>query len=290
MDRNTTYFHRKATMGRQKNHITSIEDTTGQWTKDDHQLGNFLISYYKFLFTASNIDLSILELVLFNSLYNHLKSLIAAPFTQQEVRHVVWKMGAQKVPGPDGFQIGVYKGHWDFLGQFITNLVLKILQGQQSKESYNYTDLVLIPKHNHPIVPVDFHLISLCNIVYKITTKIMDDRLSKVLPSIISDNQGLELFHQITKNNKSLSSKSNMALNLDLSKAFDKIEWPYLMAVLYKFDFSSSFSNLVITNAYPHQKSLFVSTKPKLYISNHPEVFVEMIPSLLSYLSYAYKS
>ena len=82
----------------------------------------------------------------------------------------------------------------------------------------------------------DFHLISLCNVIYKIVTKTISNRMKTVLPSIISKNQSAftpgrlitdnilvayKLFNYMRSHN---STNGAMTLKLNMSKDFDRVE------------------------------------------------------------------
>jgi len=58
--------------------------------------------------------------------------------------------------------------------------------GENAKSSH----LALIPKDPNPLSFEHFRPISLCNVSYKIITKILENRLKKLLPYLISENQG----------------------------------------------------------------------------------------------------
>jgi hypothetical protein len=74
-------------------------------------------------------------------------------------------------------------------GNEVTQAVLSIVQGNETAESINDTCLVLIPKVKNPTVLSQFHPISLCNVFYKISSKVMAKRLKMILPDIISEQQ-----------------------------------------------------------------------------------------------------
>ncbi|KAM1140413.1 hypothetical protein ACFX2I_040478 [Malus domestica] len=98
----------------------------------------------------------------------------------------------------------------------------------------NHTNLVLIPKVACPKNITQYWPIALCNVSYKILAKVIMNRLKKVMPKVISDNQSAfvagkhiqdnilvvykilhSLMHQPKKDNAS------MAIKLDMVKAYD---------------------------------------------------------------------
>lgn len=74
--------------------------------------------------------------------------------------------------------------------QKVCQIALNFLSGNTTIHQLNFTDLVLIPKIKHPQSPSDFRPVGLCKTIYKIISKSLANRLSKVLPNIIDENQG----------------------------------------------------------------------------------------------------
>lgn len=94
---------------------------------------------------------------------------------------------------------------------------------------------------------IDLRPISLCNIVYKIIFKVPANRLKQIIDSLISDRQSAFVPGRLITNNimvafevmhymkRKIKGKDIwMALKLDMSKAFDRVEWKFLEAVLRK--------------------------------------------------------
>ncbi|CAJ2671909.1 unnamed protein product [Trifolium pratense] len=150
-----------------------------------------------------------------------------------------------KAPGPDGLPALFYQKYWHIVGVEVQNLALSILNQNGDPRDINKTFLVLIPKGKNPTSPKDFRPISLCNVVMKIVTKTIANRLKLTLPDVIDIEQSafvqgrlitdnaliaMECFHWLKKKRK--GKKGVMALKLDMSKAYDRIEWPFVQHVL----------------------------------------------------------
>ena len=144
-------------------------------------------------------------------------------------------MNPFKALGPDGYQALFFQKYWTLVGERVCTLVLDVLKGARFPEGLNSTFLALIPKVDNPQQVTQFRPIGLCNVVYKIISKIIVQRLKCVLPSLISPCQAsfvpgrlisdnvvimLELLHTLRKKQ---SGKGYMAIKLDLEKAYDRL-------------------------------------------------------------------
>ena len=114
----------------------------------------------------------------------------------------------------------------------------------------NYTHIVLIPKVKSPEKMSDYRLISLCNVIYKIISKVMANRLKQILPQLISPSQSAfvpgcliidnvlvayETLHSI--HCRKSSKKGYLALKLDISKADDRVESDFLKNIMLRLGF-----------------------------------------------------
>lgn len=182
------------------------------------------------LFSSDSINLHTLRSISLPSISSSSYVLLNAPFTANEIKCVVWKMGQWKALGFDGLQIGFYMEKWEVVGTFITQTILALLNHQLPFEEYNHIDVALIPKAENPQISVDFRPIGLSNTIYKIAAKVLAKRMNSILPDIINETQGvyalerLELIHHIVNSPKTSNHTLNLTTKLDLSKAFDRVD------------------------------------------------------------------
>jgi hypothetical protein len=119
--------------------------------------------------------------------------------------------------------------------------------------------IVLIPKTKQPEKLKDLSPISLCNVLYKLISKVLANRLKNILPEIISPSQSAfmpghmitdnellayELMHHL--NNKRRGVGRLAAIKLDMSKAYDRVEWPFLMKIMQRMGFQERWVNLIM--------------------------------------------
>jgi hypothetical protein len=161
-------------------------------------------------------------------------------------------MQADKCPGPNGFNPGFYQHFWDTCGHEVYQAGCQWLANDVFPPHVNSTNITLIPKGDSQTSMKDWRPIVLCNVVYKIVAKVLANRLKQVLYKCISINQSafvpgrsildnvmvaIEIVHYMKA--KAIGKSGDVALKLDISKAYDRLDWDYLRDIMVQMGFSS---------------------------------------------------
>ena len=185
--------------------------------------------------------------------------LLLKEFDTGEVKAALDSIGDLKAPGPDGMSSIFYKKFWEVVGTKVTEEVLAVLNGGPMPEGWNDTTIVLIPKVSRPDKIKDLRPISLCNVLYKIVSKVLANRLKKILLDIISSAQSAfvpgrlisdniliayEMTHYMKK--KKRGKEGYAAVKLDMSKAYDRVEWRFLREIMEKLGFHERWIELMM--------------------------------------------
>lgn len=146
-------------------------------------------------------------------------------------------MNRDKSPGSDGFNPGFYQTYWSVVGPDITENCLRWLNTRHFPADLNQTNLVLIPKKNKPTTTKELRPISLCKVLYKILSKVIANRLKKVLPEVVSKSQSafvegslitdnIVVVNEIVHYMNGLRTKGCgvTALKINIAKAYDRLE------------------------------------------------------------------
>jgi hypothetical protein len=173
-------------------------------------------------------------------------------YTDAEIKIALFQMGTTKAPGPDGFPTLFYQTHWEFFKGEICHVVQSFLCGSEIPEGLCDSIIVLIPKVAKSKHLKNFWPTSLCNILYKIVTKVLANRLKVILPDIISEQQSAFVPRRLYMDNAIIafeclhtihnqkSKKHLFVLKIYMMKAYDRVEWNHLHGCLCKLGFDPS--------------------------------------------------
>ncbi|XP_026384273.1 uncharacterized protein LOC113279836 [Papaver somniferum] len=257
-DKNTPYFHRVTLFRRKRNAISWIKDSSNAILTDRDNIGNSFLDYFKNLYSSQPQqfqDEILNDLpVKFSAEDNDTLSL---PFTAEEIKNVVFQMGGKKATGLDGFTGLFYQKHWNIVGEVVVDMTHTCFRTKHIVKVFNHTNIALIPKVPLAELVSQYRPIGLCNFIYKILFKTLANRLKPFMDNIISQNQSAFIPKRSISDNILLASEAiysvnhndkvegTAAIKLDMSKAYDKLEWSFLEKVLRRMGLAENWIKLI---------------------------------------------
>ena len=97
-------------------------------------------------------------------------------------------MHPTKDPRPNSMSTIFFQKYWNVVGNDVTCMVLNVLNSNMSMAEINRTNITLIPKIKNPTKMTNFRPISLSNVIYKLISKVLANRIKTILPQIITEN------------------------------------------------------------------------------------------------------
>ena len=240
-------------------YIKTLIDSNGTLITDASSSINEQQKFYKNLYSTkqgSSIDeeLDLTEFLQVNTskLKAMEKQICENDLKIDEVANALKQLPNDKSPGSDGFTANFYKFFWPDIKDFLHESFLYSFKNGELTNDQKRGIINLIPKEGKDLRYLrNWRPLSLLNTDYKILTKTLSNRLQKVLPKLVNEDQvgyirgryiGQNI--RIIKDIMTYTAKKNLpgySLLIDFEKAFDSIEWPFLIKCLKLYNFGENF-------------------------------------------------
>lgn len=237
-----------------------MDEAGVEWKKPE-EIGVAFIHFYQGHFSAGEVQgihkcLANLDARVTPKMNSELLRL----FTPAEVEATLFQMHPLKSRGPDGFSTCFYQRSWSIVKIKVCNAILDFPNYDVFDVDVNTTNIALIPKFKNRSRLTDYRPISLCNVIYKLISKELANKLKRVLPTIIlpthsafipgrliTDNilVAFEALH--TMDGRMKGREGFMALKRDMSKVYDIVEWYFLEAIMRKIGFTDRWVQMAMT-------------------------------------------
>ncbi|XP_059428542.1 uncharacterized protein LOC132162311 [Corylus avellana] len=220
-DRNNKYFHACANQRRRRNQIEQVDNSRGQPCTSQDSVEQAFIEFYQDLFTSAgphSIDDCIAPIE--GRLSNDMKISLTATYTEDGVYKALMQMTFLKAPGPDGFSAEFYQQQWSTVGRETDQSLQRCLQNH-CKGSGKSTQAHASICH-------------ICQSECFYSGGLISDSIVAVY----------ETLH--TMQTRLWSKVGYMGIKLDMSRAYDRVEWAFLEAVMHKMEFPASWIKLIM--------------------------------------------
>ena len=243
--RPSCYFFNLQRIKAQKSHISSVYDLNGTEVSSQEEIEKAHVDFYSCLFSEEPVGVALQDDLL-SSLECELSSDQASScegqMTLDEMTFALKKMNSNKASGPDGLSVEFYVKFWDRLGPYLCRVLYAYYHAGEMCESMKTSNTCVIFKKGDRKNLKNWRPISLLNVNYKICSKVLSLRLSKVLEFIIDPDQPCSVpGRKITSNLHILrdvldyidrTNETGILISLDQEKAFDRVNRTFLLNLL----------------------------------------------------------
>ncbi|XP_043697076.1 uncharacterized protein LOC122647840 [Telopea speciosissima] len=261
-----------------RKHILEIVNQNGVVVEEPKRIKEEAVKFYCNLFGTDSID----EGTCPNSI--HLSGDISEiqilelerEISREEIKGVVFAMKDSKAPGPDGFGARFYKTTWEIIKEDLIKAINWFFENSLMPYSVNATFISLIPKSGDASSFAGYRPTALCNLLYKIISKIISNRLQKVIGEVISFNQSafikgrsivdnILVCHDIVRGIEQKAANPTVVLKVDLHKAYDSLSRNFLFGVMERMGFTGKFLGWVKACVTTPMFSVLINGSPTGY-------------------------
>ncbi|KAI0502711.1 hypothetical protein KFK09_017668 [Dendrobium nobile] len=256
-DENTKIFHSFANSRRNVNLISQVKDSNEVLSDDPGTIEEVFMRFFQVKWKSRICSFAGWPKP-WASLLDSDKNLLNRELDEAEISEVILNLGNNRAPGFDGISYSFFKAFWMIIRVDVVRAVQQFFNTGLMNRDWKDTLVVLIPKSSNPNIPSAYHLISLCNSIYKIVAKILLNRMVEIMPRIISEEQAAFvkgrsisnhlLLAQEVFNKLRFSKACNgfLAIKVDMEQAYDSMYWSTLERMLIELGFPSRFVHLVM--------------------------------------------
>lgn len=247
-DRNIGFYHKTVIQHNSNNHIHYLRDEDDRFLGTISEIKTHAAAYFQKILGETVMHESPISVQSLGEVLSFRCSELQFAYLRREVSAVeiigtIKSMPMNKSPGPDGYSIEFLRASWDTVGTDVISAISEFFRNGRLLKDLNTTTICLIPKMDAACRLGDFRPISCCNLLYKVITKILANRLKPILQSCISRNQAaflkgrnlgenVLLASELIRKYNSASFPRSCMLKVDIRKAFDTISWDFVLKLL----------------------------------------------------------
>jgi len=230
-ERSNKYFFNLLKKRGEQKLITKMTNSEGRVLDTQNDIMNHITDFYKDLYNEKNTSDSYDELFSdLPTLDEDDKRMLDQDITLDELRQVVNNCG-DSAPGPDGIPYKVYRKLWNHLGQFVLDSWKYSLTIGKLPLHQRVSAITLLPKQGKSLDKIEnWRPITLSNCDLKIFTKLISNRVARILPKLIHPNPTAYIPGRVLHDNLRLFDFYNkyckennvdaLLISLDAKKAF----------------------------------------------------------------------
>ncbi|KAJ0427646.1 putative RNA-directed DNA polymerase [Helianthus annuus] len=270
-DENTRYFHSTVNANISSNSINGVL-IDGVWETNPTVVKQHFFGFYESIFAEPVSVRPSISCPNISVLSDEDASSLISPFSLREIKDAVWDCDGDRAPGPDGFNFKFIKRCWSGLEGDFAKIFEEFFVNPHINRSCTSSFIALIPKVKDPMRPSDFRPISLIGCINKVISKVLVNRLKRVIGKVISEDQtaflkgrsitdGPLILNELFAWMKS-TKKMGMFYKVDIHKAYDSLHWGFLRSIMEQMGFPMKWCDWIMATLCSARASVLVNGSP----------------------------
>ncbi|GJZ02307.1 RNA-directed DNA polymerase, eukaryota, reverse transcriptase zinc-binding domain protein [Tanacetum coccineum] len=247
-DKNSNFFHTVIKGRAHRNRIDVISNEKGERFEGNQVAEQFVHHFQNFLGNASPVQKFDMTKLNSKTISNEDAEIMVRSVSNEEVKATLFDICDNKAPGPYGYTAKFYKKAWSIVGSDVCNAIKEFFRKGRMLGEINATLITLVPKGSTPQKVSDYRPIACYNVLYKIISKILTNRIKHALSKLVDPSQSafiprrqitdnILLVQEFLKGYNRKNGARRVALKIDIQKAYDIVSWDFLEASLQMFHF-----------------------------------------------------
>lgn len=180
-------FHKFASMGKKNNQVTRLKDKDGIWREDATSIQEVILDYFSDLFKTLTEARGLTDRETVHLVTEEQNVNLIRPVSSEDVKATVFSMYPEKSSGPDRLNPAFFQTYWSTVGTDVIKCCQEFFNTGELLLGVNRTVVCLISKVKQPQQMTDLRPIFFCNVLFRILSKVMANRLKPCLHTLISD-------------------------------------------------------------------------------------------------------
>ena len=243
------------------NLIKFLRGADGSRVDNGDQIKGMLVAYYTHLLGSPSVNVTPYSVEKIQELLSYrcdasLASQLSLIPSEEEITQVFFSMPRNKAPGPDGFPDEFFLEAWIIVKDSVVAAIREFFQTGILPRGFNSTAITLIPKVTGADSLSQFRPVACCTTIYKVITRLISSRLKLFIDQAVQANQvgfikgrllceNVLLASELVDNFQAEGETTRGCLQVDISKAYDNVNWEFLINILKAIDLPPVFINWI---------------------------------------------
>ncbi|KAJ0837719.1 putative RNA-directed DNA polymerase [Helianthus annuus] len=270
-DENSSFFHAMVNNRKAINSIHGLS-INGEWCSKPAKIKKQVLSFFRNMFKERFQSRP--ELTCHNIKKNSdtEKSFLVEEFSDEEIKEAVFECEDDRAPGPDGMNFRFIKTFWDLFKNDFSRLFAWFHHHGKINLGSGASFITIVPKINDPVSLENYRPINLVGVISKVVSKVIANRMRKVMDNIISEAQsaflrgryildGPLIVNELISWSRKKKSKA-FILKIDFEKAYDNVNWKFVVNILHQMGFPPKWCSWIMGILESASSSVLVNGAP----------------------------